>query len=231
VSIPDFPTRWDANQLFDVQCPSGEAEALLADLEQLYGRRPAAFRKLAFHCTETASHLLPVLLGSGWRCRRHWMMTLNAFPEVEAARELKIREVPFHDPGLDRVYDDPEELRYRRSQDRRLGGGALIAEIGGVPAGATGWFVVDGIVRFRLLHTVEGYRRRGVATALIQAVVERTRSDGIGELCIHCPEDGPARLYRNLGFEAKGELWYCVLRGEETGEFRDGSMPEQLFQQ
>jgi GNAT superfamily N-acetyltransferase len=138
------------------------------------------------------------------------MMTLDTLSEAAPDPGVSIRTVPFVAAELTRVYDDLEELRYRQSQDIRLGGEALIAEIGGVPAGATGWFVAGGVARFRLIHSIAGHRRRGVATALIREVIRRTASRGIRPLCIHCPEKGPIGLYRGLGFQTQGVLWYCV---------------------
>jgi GNAT superfamily N-acetyltransferase len=139
------------------------------------------------------------------------MMTRGTLPEAGPHLPgVSIRTVPFDAAELTRVYDDPEELRYRHAQDIRLGGEVLLAEMDGAPAGATGWFLAGGIARFRLIHTVAGYRRRGVAAALIREVIQRTASRGIRRLCIHCPEKGPIGLYRGLGFQTQGVLWYCV---------------------
>jgi GNAT superfamily N-acetyltransferase len=219
VSMADFPTRWDANQMFQVHCEKNQTGALLSDLETLYKGTDAGFRKLAFHEATTAKHLPDALLSLGWDCQRHLMMTLGASPEAAPDPNVSIRSVAFDAVELARIYDDLEELRYRQAQDIRLGGEALIAEMDGEPVGATGWFLVDGIARFRLLHTIPSCRRRGVATALIREVVRRTRSQGIYPLCIHCPEKGPAGLYRTLGFQTQGLLWYCVREdaGAEPG--------------
>jgi GNAT superfamily N-acetyltransferase len=210
VLIPGFPTRWDANQMFQVRCEKNQTDALLSELETLYQGTGADFRKLAFHHAPTARHLPDTLLSSGWDCQRHWMMTLGRIPEAGPDTRLSIRGVAYDAAELAHIYDDLEELRYRQAQDRRLGGETLIAEIGGEPVGATGWFVVDGIARFRLIHTVPRFRRRGVATALIREVVARTRTQAIRRLCIHCPEKGPLSLYQGLGFQSRGLLWYCV---------------------
>jgi GNAT superfamily N-acetyltransferase len=210
VSIPGFPTRWDANQMFGVHCEKDQTNALLSHLQMFYEGTGAGFRKLAFHDARTAEHLPYSLLSLGWDCQRHLMMILGARSAAVPDPKVVIRTVPFDGPELTRVYDDLEELRYRQAQDIRLGGEALIAELDGAPAGATGWFVAGGVARFRLIHTVAGFRRRGVATALIREVIRRTASPGIRPLCIHCPENGPIDLYRNLGFQTRGVLWYCV---------------------
>jgi GNAT superfamily N-acetyltransferase len=219
VSLPDFPTRWDANQMFQVRCEKDQIDALLPELETLYKGTVAGFRKLAFHHAPTAEHLPDALLSLGWNCQRHMMMTLGTLPEAAPDPRVSVHGVAFDAAELARIYDDLDELRYRQAQDIRLGGEALIAEMDGEPVGATGWFVVDGIARFRLIHTIPGSRRRGVATALIREVVRRTRSRGIRQICIHCPEKGPIGLYRGLGFQTQGLLWYCVRQdaGAETG--------------
>jgi len=221
VHIPDFPTRWDANQIFNVRCEKGHTDSFLSELEALYEGTGVSFRKLAFHHTPTAEHLIPTLVASGWDCQRAWMMILSDAPEIPANPQLSIRSVSFHSRELGRIYDDAEELRYRQAQDDRLGGETLIAEAGGVPVGTTGWFVVGGIARFRPVHTIPSYRRRGVATALIRHIIEQTKSHGIQQLCIQCSEHGPVSLYHGLGFKTQGEMWCCVRRTADTGSARE----------
>lgn len=221
VQIPDFPTRWDANQVFDVRCKEDQSRDFLAFLDSLYKTSGIRFRKLALHHPATAAHLIPTLREAGWDCQRHLMMTLDDSPDSPLDTRFSIRRVDLHSAELNEIYEDNEELRYRRSQDARLGGEILIAEAAGVPVGATGWFVVDGIARFRLIETVPQYRRYGVATALIRYIAQRTRNEGVRTLCLHCPEMGPQDLYKRLGFKAHGELWYCVLlerREPATGD-------------
>lgn len=211
VQISDFPTRWDANQMFDVRCKEEQSRTFLTFLDSLYETSGIRFRKLALHHPATAAHLIPTLREAGWDCRRHLMMTLGDFHDSPPDPRFTIRRVDSHSAELNQIYEDNEELRYRRSQDARLGGEILIAEASGVPVGATGWFVVNGIARFRLIETVLQYRRCGVATALVRYVAQRTRSEGIRTLCLHCPEMGPQSLYASLDFKARADLWYCVL--------------------
>src|SRR6185437_4478039 len=221
VQIPDFPTRWDANQMFDVRCKEHQSQGFLEFLDSQYKPSGIRFRKLALHHPSTAAHLIPTLREAGWDCRRHLMMTLDDLHDSPADTRFSIRRVDSHSAELNQIYEDNEELRYRRSQDARLGGEVLIAETAGVPVGATGWFAVDGIARFRLIETLPQYRRCGVATALVRYVAQRTRSEGIRTLCLHCPETGPQSLYAKLGFKTQGELWYCVLleqREPTTGD-------------
>ena len=139
------------------------------------------------------------------------MMTLDDFHQSSIDPRFTIRRVDSHSAELNQIYEDNEELRYRRSQDARLGGEVLIAEAAGVPVGATGWFEVDGVARFRLIETVLQYRRCGIATTLVRYVAQRTRNEGIRTLCLHCPETGPQSLYASLGFKTRADLWYCVL--------------------
>ena len=56
------------------------------------------------------------------------------------------------------------------------------------------------------LAVVPAHRRQGAATALIDAVVERVRSDGVTRLFLEVAEDnaGARRLYASFGFEPIG---------------------------
>ena len=60
---------------------------------------------------------------------------------------------------------------------------------------------------FRHIHTIEQYRRRGVATSMvrfIQAQPQVLEQDG---LVIFCDTEDTIRLYERLGFVRHGFLW------------------------
>jgi len=58
------------------------------------------------------------------------------------------------------------------------------------------------VLRVEGLYTLPGYRRRGVATVLLNQAAELARSRGANRLQLETDTDNPARrLYERLGFE------------------------------
>jgi GNAT superfamily N-acetyltransferase len=63
-----------------------------------------------------------------------------------------------------------------------------------------------------------GHRGRGVGTALLHALCERGRHDGLAALSLSVERDNPAlRIYRRLGFvEVEGTADACTMRLDLT---------------
>jgi ribosomal protein S18 acetylase RimI-like enzyme len=101
----------------------------------------------------------------------------DAPPEGEVADEVALREAELHGEG-------------------RL----LIARIDSEAAAIAGWYTAGDALIFQLATRV-GYRRRGIATALLGTIVREELSDGARSVVINADEDGePIKLYRRLGF-------------------------------
>lgn len=213
---PRFPTRHDANQLFDVRCTPDQTDDLLTYLEELYRPTGLRFRKLTLHHGPTADHLLPLLASRGWSVRPTWVTQFLREPQRSVNPDVEIRSIPFDDPEDHfRMIDDadthsPESYLHHHAQSDRLGGEMIVAYLDGQPAGKTGWYVTDGIARFRGIDTLEAFRKQGVATTMIRYVQEHPTVRAADALTIHVGDDGPVALYEQLGFVKVGIYWSCL---------------------
>lgn len=90
-----------------------------------------------------------------------------------------------------------------------------VAEVGGV-AVATGGIVVrrlppsvrntSGLQGYILnICTLPEWRRRGIATAIVEAILEFLREQKVGQAVLHASEEG-RRVYSRLGFESHPEM-------------------------
>jgi GNAT superfamily N-acetyltransferase len=59
------------------------------------------------------------------------------------------------------------------------------------------------------VYTEPGSRRRGIARALMQAMMEWARAQGFDRLLLHA-SDGARPLYRSLGFSATNEMRWSI---------------------
>jgi ribosomal protein S18 acetylase RimI-like enzyme len=90
---------------------------------------------------------------------------------------------------------------------------APLAIAGGTVVGfATNRTLVDDKVgELRTVAVLPEFRRRGIGAALLAAQVAGARRAGISRLTAWVPDDGPAALFRKLGFERESS--YIVFQG------------------
>jgi GNAT superfamily N-acetyltransferase len=118
---------------------------------------------------------------------------------------------------------DPSEAMYRDWLAPRLASGEVIGWVSvdghDAPQGSgLLWFqecqprpkVPGGTVPYLLsMFVEEGFRRAGVAKAIVQAAIEATRTAGHPRLSLHASEAGRP-LYASLGFTPSPEMWLTV---------------------
>jgi GNAT superfamily N-acetyltransferase len=80
-----------------------------------------------------------------------------------------------------------------------------IARYADRPVGYVGGQDLGGAVELRRMYVNASYRRRGIGTALVQALIERSRAHAIPAIELWTGPDGPGRyLYETFGFRLTG---------------------------
>jgi GNAT superfamily N-acetyltransferase len=211
---PDFPDRRDANQLLKCRCREGDVGKLVAHVEALYEPTGLPFRKLSGHDPATFEHLRRPLTQRGWKLYVTWMMVFDRSPERPINPDIEIQAFDATQaslPEVDRLNTEDGSVtsghRFHRSQDARVGGEWLVGYLDGEPVSSTGWYVVGGVARFRRVMTMPEVQGQGAATTLIRYVQEHPIVREQDALTIHCGEDGPVRLYEQLGFTKRAKMF------------------------
>jgi GNAT superfamily N-acetyltransferase len=220
VTHPDYPDRYDCNQLLRCQVEENCINEMLQDLERLYVPAGVAFRKVVGHDPVTNEVLTRELPRFGWKCRPCLMMAWTGNQPVPTP-EIGVKSVDPYGEDLKAVLGGDGErdrgFEYHRSQWKRLGGEWLVGYLDGKPAGCTGWYEVGGVVRHRWVGTMEWARRQGVATALLQHIQGLPVVKEAKALTIFVDEEieNAKRLYEKLGFQAVGSMWQWSIGTED----------------
>lgn len=86
-------------------------------------------------------------------------------------------------------------------------GNFWLAWDGDLPIGMVGAQDIGGVVELRRMFVRAEYRRRGVATALVRALIDYSRAHGARAIELWTGPDGPGKpLYQTLGFRQTEEL-------------------------
>jgi GNAT superfamily N-acetyltransferase len=136
--------------------------------------------------------------------------------DVELLRALLFEAVFWRSsvarPPVDKALANPELARYVDGFGRP-GDFGIVAEEGSQPLGAAWWRYfqadapgygyVDEAIPEVSVAVLPGHRRRGIGTALLEALERKARDGGIDRLSLSVERDNPAvALYERLGFRA-----------------------------
>lgn len=215
----------DRNDLMGCHCHSCDIEEMLAEVGALYAGAGMSFDNISGHDKATYAALKPQLESRGWRDVSHVVMVWETPPERAADSAVEIETIEADELSASASYlsfFDKKSIpiwRYLCANAPRLGGEQLVGWLDGEPAGIAGWYVVDGVVRFRAIVTVDKFRNRGVATALIRHVQGHSvvRAQEALVIMTYADRDFPRIFYERMGFRVRGSYWKFK-RDEEGAE-------------
>lgn len=214
-SHPDFPDRYDANQLCRTSCSPSAVPELLTEIDNCYAPLAFDFRKVSGYRPDVWAHLAEQLSARGWSTWTCDMMIYSADSARESNADLEIRSVRPESEDLEALFTEDGHVdrgfEFARSQFQRMGGEYLIGYLDGRPACCTGWFTQSNVARFRYVVTAPWARRRGCASSLVHYVQRHPEVQNQEALVIFVGSDGPQRLYHDLGFRTVGQVWEAKL--------------------
>lgn len=81
-----------------------------------------------------------------------------------------------------------------------------LARMAGQPVGYVGGQDVGGAIELRRMYVNESYRRRGIGSALVHALIDRSRAYAITAIELWTAAHGPGRpLYETFGFQLRAQ--------------------------
>ena len=211
-----FPHRYDSNFL-RVERSLGDATArdLAAEAERLL----SAFghREIVIPVEAEGARVAPGFAELGWAVDRIVYLCQHHAPDREApdvevdertvdqVRPLLVAVNAAH--GMDRA--TAEELAgFRDVLVDRIGARLFVARVDGTDAACCDLYVHDGVAQVEDVNTLEAFRGRGLARAVVLRAVAEARDAGADLVFLMADdEDWPKHLYGKLGFERVGSFW------------------------
>jgi GNAT superfamily N-acetyltransferase len=211
----DYPERYISNVLIvDADVP---AERLLRTTEEMQGGARLAHRRIRVRDDALGIRLAPSLRAEGYTDERVVVMLLRRQSDRGAA--LPVEERRFDDVRdlTAEVYrrelpTDPDTavrfVEQHRRWDGILGTRRFVARVGGLAAGQCELYAIGPDAQIEYVDTLEEYRRRGIAAAVVLAAIGAARAAGARHVFICADaDDWPKTLYERLGFDPIGREW------------------------
>ncbi len=128
-----------------------------------------------------------------------------------SVREPELAHVPWDDNAKRAFVEHQFAAQDAHYREHYPGATLDVVEVDGEPAGRLYVYRGKSDIRIMDIALAPAYRRRGIGTALLRALIAEAEGSG-RKLSIHVEMNNPARpWYERLGFEEAGEFGVYVL--------------------
>jgi GNAT superfamily N-acetyltransferase len=216
---PEFPLRYDSSFVWVERSVRGvDADSLAADADRVLGEHGVAHREIYVDDDAEGARLAPGFLDLGWSADHLVIMAQRRPPEPRP--HVEVREVGFDRarPVIEAVLRarpdvrDEEEVRqlvdFRGLLERRVGARFFVGLSEGAPVGVCEVYAFDGVAQIEDVNTLDGFRGRGVGSAVVLGAARWARARGCEVVFLVADAaDWPKDLYARLGFDPVDRFW------------------------
>jgi ribosomal protein S18 acetylase RimI-like enzyme len=208
------PRVWVHNQLH-VTGPAGDIDDLVRILDEQYGHLP--HRRVVVEDEVEGERLEEGFRARGWLVDDHVFMALREARDRDPDRSLAaetdaerhrvveretLGEERFaHDPEVRDALVDARVARQAPADETRF----VLGIVDGRPVGATVVYRVGDIAQVEDVATLEAFRRRGVARAMVSLAIDLAKGADL-TFIVADEHDWPKELYAKLGFRPMGHI-------------------------
>jgi GNAT superfamily N-acetyltransferase len=202
--------------LIDRHQPQVSAETLIEDADRILGGGGYRHRLLAVVDEADGDRLAPGFRAHGYVAEPSVQMVLRRPPDRPAA--LAAEECSFAESRslTEEIYRRealtpdaiPSFVDQHESWERSIGARRFVARVDGALAGECELYIDGADAQVEFVDTLEEFRGRGVARAVVLGAAEAARTSGADRVFILADEnDWPKELYRRLGFDPVARRW------------------------
>ena len=220
-----YRERWDSNFLWVDEAAvrrSAKADELAAEADRVLGQAGLSHREIRVDDDAYGLSIAAALTRLGYGGDRLVVMALRREPDRPyvpgSAEEVDVATLR---PALEIVlgrepWGSSDEtvamLADFRGELARHGGARFFcARVGDEIASMCELYLHGAIAQVEDVNTLEEFRNRGLARAVVQLAVDEARSGGAEMVFIHAlDDDWPKDLYAKLGFDPIGYVWSFV---------------------
>jgi ribosomal protein S18 acetylase RimI-like enzyme len=212
----DFPSYWDGNFLRVERPAEATAAQLIAETDRLY--QGFDHREIVVQEEAAGSRWAATFARDGWEVDRLVFMVQRRDADREAVVEVEectfdevyplMLETNLHSHGRMTPAAAETNAAVRRVFVDVAGARFFVARVDGMLAGFGELYVHDGVAELDDVHTLERFRRRGIARAVVGHAVREARGGGADLVFLIADDaDWPKVLYAKLGFDPVGRFW------------------------
>jgi ribosomal protein S18 acetylase RimI-like enzyme len=224
----ELPSVWDLNLVWIDAVPRRFDAALLArELDRIQGAAGLRHRQAIVADEPGGDRLAPGVLALGWNAKRHLLMVQRRAPDraADVSRVLEVGEPAIRKLTETSLRNDAagfseEAIRQIAGQKRIVaaaGARFFAVELNGTVVSGCDLFLDRGIAQIESVMTLEEYRNRGLARAVVAKAIEAARGADAELVFLQAEEDDwPKELYEKLGFDIVGAT-HVLLRNPCDG--------------
>ena len=218
-----YRERWDSNFLWvDETVEPVDASALAAEAERVLGEAGLAHREIRIDDDAYGRSVAADLARVGYGGDRLVVMERRRISDrPDAALDAEEIDLPTLRPALEIVLQrepwatSDEIVRmladFRGELERHAGARFFCARVGDEIAAMCELYVRGSMAQIEDVNTLEEFRNRGLARAVVQRAADEARQAGAETVFLHAlDDDWPKELYAKLGFDPIGYVWSFV---------------------
>jgi GNAT superfamily N-acetyltransferase len=219
----DMPSVWSANYvLAERELDAATADDLVREADDLLGSAGLKHRKVEVLDGEAGARLTARFRALGWHVERDLVMPHKRLPDrepdVSSVDEVDAETLaPTWAEGMRTDFagrdDVVEQLVAHKHALADAGARFFATRVNGEIASYCDLYANARTAQIEAVMTLERFRNRGLARAVVMAALQAARKDGRDLVFLLADAaDWPKQLYEKLGFEAEAEVYEFTLR-------------------
>lgn len=218
---PSVPLVYHRNHLSVDLGADVSAEELIAEADSVFAPEAYRFRKITVD-DDLGERIAPELRDRGWRVEELVVMLYTGSrPDVDTSAVEEVTGADLEPLWIQGMRESPEISTEEEicqlvaaQHGRREGAdvGYFATRIDGEIGSYCELFLADGVGQIESVMTLEPFRNRGLAKAVVTRALEASLAGGSEVTFITASaEDWPQHLYEKLGFVTAGRMWDFLL--------------------